>query len=360
MTLDERELFDILSAVETPALIRRGEKIIYANPAARELFGADIQGAPARRVLPEELLDTKPEVAAVETDAGGVKVRLSLRRVGDMTLITAGRSAAPSDELRALVTSLTDALWGHLSICTLARDLVFSRARESGDVTGISYLSMMDRALHGIARVTGNAARALGDGFDEGFKFVTLDLGELVGDLVTTTAALTRQRGVEFIFLPPKENVIYRADPEKIELMLMELISNSLRHTDRGGKITVSVRTGAAGVLITVADTGNGLRGEALDHTFSRYSRPKTTKDAASGAGLGLTVAQAIAQAHGGRIIVGGTGAGASVTVSLPPSGIDAGELELNQFVPRSTPETFLTQYADVLDSSAYSDKYDM
>lgn len=360
MTLEERDFFDILAEMETPALVRRGEKIIYANPAAEEIFGRDLRNAHVSQVLPEELTREDGDVPSAKVTAGGVELEAGARRIGDMTLITAHRSAEPTDEARTLAASLVCAVWEDLSICAMSRDLVIARARETGDLASITYLTMLDRALHAVTRVVYNTKRVLGDGFEKDFKFYSVDLGELVGDVITTSAALAHHRGVKFVFKPPEEQIIYRVDTEKAELMLMELISNSLRHTGEGGKITVSVRKNRAGALITVADTGDGFKGEALDHTFSRYSRPKSSQEKRPGAGMGLALAELIAQGHGGRIILGGTDEGASVTVSLPASGLVASGGDIDEPVPHCNAETFLTQYADVLDSAIYADRPDM
>ena len=359
MALDERELFEIFSGIPAPVVVLRGERAIYANDAARALFGEGAAELPAEALIPRELREGQWVTAGAKVPAAEGEAQVEIRRFGELTVVTASAAADPGEETRALAASVTEAVLSHLSVGFLAAELVSDRARENSDVASLTYLSMLDRALHGIARVTNNAAR-LFNGFEGEYKPVALDLAQLVGDMVTTTAALARQSDVKFRFVPPDTPVVYMADPVKLELLLMELFSNSLKHTSPGGTVTAAVRVSHTGVLVTVSDTGEGVRGPALDHIFNRYSRPRTD-EAKAGAGMGLALAQSIAQAHGGSLMVESSPkGGTSVTLSLPASGLTARDLDLNQPVARSTTETILTQYADVLDSSVYLDKRDM
>jgi signal transduction histidine kinase len=89
------------------------------------------------------------------------------------------------------------------------------------------------------------------------------------------------------------------ADPVRIGEVLSNLVSNALRHTPAGGSVTVRAEAGDAGeVAFEVRDSGSGIPPEVLPHAFDRF-----VKGAGSGgAGLGLSIAKSLVQAHGGRI----------------------------------------------------------
>jgi two-component system, OmpR family, sensor histidine kinase BaeS len=112
-------------------------------------------------------------------------------------------------------------------------------------------------------------------------------------------------------------------DPDRIAQALGNLIDNALRHTPAGGNVTVSCRMVDHWVEYTVADTGDGIAAEHLPHLFDRFFRVDTARDREhGGSGIGLAIAKAIVEAHGGGIFAAsdGAGRGATFTVRLPAS----------------------------------------
>lgn len=116
------------------------------------------------------------------------------------------------------------------------------------------------------------------------------------------------------------EPVRVHADPDRLKQLLLNLITNALKHTPAEGCITLSVWPNGPEALVTVADTGEGIPAEDLPHIFDRFYRvDKARARKQGGAGLGLAIALWIAEAHGGRITVKSTvGKGTTFTVHLP------------------------------------------
>lgn len=112
-------------------------------------------------------------------------------------------------------------------------------------------------------------------------------------------------------------------DPERIGQVLGNLLDNALRHTPAGGHVTLSCRDRDDRVEISVADTGDGIAPEHLDHVFERFYRTDTARSRdRGGSGIGLSIAKAIVDAHGGTIGVtsDGPGTGSRFTFTLPGS----------------------------------------
>lgn len=112
-------------------------------------------------------------------------------------------------------------------------------------------------------------------------------------------------------------------DPERMGQVLGNLLDNALRHTAAGGTVTISAsgspRTG--GAALSVADTGEGIPAEHLPHVFERFYRVDTARDRAhGGSGIGLAIAKALVEAHGGQLSVTspGTGRGSTFWILLP------------------------------------------
>jgi signal transduction histidine kinase len=98
-------------------------------------------------------------------------------------------------------------------------------------------------------------------------------------------------------------DAIAMCEPEKIERVLRNLLANALQHTPREGSIVVSVATVDGEVRVVVEDTGTGLQPEDRRRMFDRFWRGDAARSGGkAGAGLGLTIARGLVEAHGGRI----------------------------------------------------------
>jgi len=124
--------------------------------------------------------------------------------------------------------------------------------------------------------------------------------------------------------LPPQELVV-QADSDKIERVLLNLLSNALKFSPEGGTVTVEVQPAEAppGVLVSVTDQGSGIPPEHLDHIFDKFYRAgDDLVRKANGVGLGLYICKSIVEQHGGRIWAESTpGKGSTFRFILPQAG---------------------------------------
>jgi signal transduction histidine kinase len=108
--------------------------------------------------------------------------------------------------------------------------------------------------------------------------------------------------------------------PEKVERVLYNLVTNSLRHTPSDGSVAVVVQNGSGEVMVSVEDTGEGLPAETRTRMFERFWRRDASRPR-GGAGLGLAIARGLVEAQGGRIWAEDrAGGGARVSFTLPAS----------------------------------------
>lgn len=146
------------------------------------------------------------------------------------------------------------------------------------------------------------------------------DLRTIVANTVEVFQPIAESQQVALNVILPKNPVNRMVDADRFRQVMLNLLSNSLRHTPGGGEINVSVRKGSKFVEIDVQDTGSGITPEYLPHVFDRFYRTDTSRDRANGGtGLGLAITQAIVQAHNGQIDVysAGQDKGSTFTVRI-------------------------------------------
>lgn len=109
-------------------------------------------------------------------------------------------------------------------------------------------------------------------------------------------------------------------DARRLEQALQNLTANALRHTPRGGRITLTATRAGDHVVLRVADTGEGIPSEHLPHVFDRFYKADPARTDAGGTGLGLSIVKAIVERHGGRVTVASPpGLGTTFEVHLSP-----------------------------------------
>jgi len=151
------------------------------------------------------------------------------------------------------------------------------------------------------------------------------DLRALLGDVVETAGMLGEGSGVSVTSTMPERPVRMAVDPHRIREMLLNLVTNAIKYTPKGGTIDLSLADQDGAVSITVRDTGIGIAPGDLPHIFERFWRADPARSRTGqrpGTGLGLAITKWIAEAHGGGITVQSRpGRGTIFTVRLPRAG---------------------------------------
>jgi PAS domain S-box-containing protein len=134
------------------------------------------------------------------------------------------------------------------------------------------------------------------------------------------TADPARQHRLVLNFTPADDFPTVRGDPQRLEQVLDNLVSNAIKYSPRGGVVEIKGEASAVEVVISVRDEGIGIPLEEQERIFTRFHRVESPETrAVAGTGLGLYLTRAIIQAHGGRCWVDSIpGQGATFYVALP------------------------------------------
>ena len=147
-----------------------------------------------------------------------------------------------------------------------------------------------------------------------------LDLGAVVKDACVLFQPLAEDKGIKMTWDSAGRFPI-TGDIRMIQRMIANLLDNAIKYTPPDGKIEVEIHNDEGeSVSVSIKDSGIGISEKDLSHIFERFYRcdPSRTE---TGIGMGLSLARAIAQAHGGDIdVISGLGNGSTFIVTLPES----------------------------------------
>ncbi|HHW47139.1 MAG TPA: HAMP domain-containing protein [Clostridiaceae bacterium] len=146
----------------------------------------------------------------------------------------------------------------------------------------------------------------------------SFDISELVRHIIQNFENDFLNKGINVEFFGEKQTV--KADKDKMSQVVINLISNAIKYTPHGGTVEIRVKGLHDATEISVKDTGTGIPPEDLPHIFERFYRAdKSRNRMTGGAGIGLTIAKAIVEAHKGKIQVQSKiNEGTEFIISLP------------------------------------------
>lgn len=147
------------------------------------------------------------------------------------------------------------------------------------------------------------------------------DLVEIAANVIEIFQPLASQQSIDLSVELPPTHLYSQVDRQRTRQALLNLLSNAVRYTPAGGQISFSLQEADHEARFTITDSGIGIPGEDLPRVFDRFYRVDSSRNRdLPGAGLGLAIAQAIIQAHGGHIDVASPGPnqGSTFTVRLP------------------------------------------
>ena len=345
LKVERRRGVDVLLAAQRPATplpavnrVVTGASTATTVQSGRELLGTMLAVAPFVLMA---------SVAAAYAIAGSA-VRPLDRVINEVEAITDGRSLHrrlavddSGDELARLNATL-NAMLGRLETSfgalrrftadashELRTPLTVLRAdverAMSSSASATEQLVALEEALHETTRMADlvdsllTLARADEGRFD--LHRLPIDLEPLIHDVFETAVILGEEAGIQ-VNLTAAEPAIVLGDMTRLRQLFLNLITNAIKYTTRGGEVELRLSRRGNDAAFAVRDTGIGIAAADLPYVFERFWRADRARSRAAergGSGLGLAISQYIAQAHGGQLTVQSRlGRGSTFTVLVP------------------------------------------
>ena len=266
----------------------------------------------------------------VRADGTSLTVELAVTRRVDEQGSTVGYIFVATDVTQALeVSRLKDEFVGLIShelrtpLSSILGYLELMRDDDENPLSEeqVQYLGVAERNAHRLLRLVGDLLFTAQVGSSTfSLDTTVLEIGPIVKASVESAKLTAAAAGVDISVSVPDKAISVLGDAQRLGQACDNLISNAIKFTPRGGKVSVNVGIADSRVVITITDTGMGIPEDELDQLFARFFRASTaTRAAVPGVGLGLSITKAIIVAHHGELDVESeVGVGTAFIVRLP------------------------------------------
>lgn len=213
------------------------------------------------------------------------------------------------------------------------------------------YIKMMRQNCYRLLKLINNLMDITR--IDSGYasaKMYNYNIVSVVEDITSSVAEYIRNKGIELIFDTDVEEKIIACDPDKIERVMLNLISNSVKFTESGGIIKVEVMDKGDIVNISVRDTGIGIPEDKLEVIFERFRQADNNLSRSyEGSGIGLSLVKSLIEMHGGNIDVkSSVGEGSEFTITLPARTVNYPEPPDNGALYQDNKEKISIEFSDI------------
>lgn len=293
---EQKDMFGLLDMMVQPVFCVKENTIIRSNAAAQQLFlrvGDDIR--PLLENGAEEYAAFSGGCLYLSVSLAGQSIGASVRRIDGTDVFELDTE---NESLRAMALAagaLRKPLSGALSQTALLLD-------SQADPETLQQLSLLNRSLYQILRVLGNMSDA--EYVSAHCRMETADVPAIFREIFDKAKTLVSQSGISLSFEGLAESVYCLADQAQLERAVLNILSNAVKFTPKGGQITASLTRRGRTLRLTVQDSGSGIAQQVMGNLFQRYLRQPGIEDSRFGLGLGIRMVHAAAVHHGGTLLV--------------------------------------------------------
>jgi two-component system sensor histidine kinase BaeS len=287
-----REMYDdsVTTVVIAASLVAVAASIVLAVVLARMLARPiDEVGAAARRIADGDYAARVPREGPEELASLADSFNQMAASLERQELVRRDFIANAAHELRTPLTNLQGYLEALRDGVIVADRATYESLHEEAD-----RLVRLSRSLDALAEGDAGSAPPV--------VLVDVDLAAVLGSAIELATPSMERAGLRLEVDVPT-GLTARADPDRLAQVLANLLSNAVRYTASGGTVTVRGERRPGDILISVANTGEGIPPDELERVFERFYRVEKSRDRArGGAGIGLAIVKQLVEQSGGRV----------------------------------------------------------
>jgi signal transduction histidine kinase len=289
--------------------VLRDLRVLWLPPAVLSLLAASIVGLLLSRAIARPLNQL---AEAAEAVGGGqldqevpVRSRDELGRLSQVFNQMLGRLRAARQAQIDFVANVSHELRTPL---TAIKGMVETLRDGAVDETAVRdrFLGTVEGETDRLIRLVNDLlVLSQADSSALGLRCQQVDLCQLTQEVVDGLAAPSDAREVQIQVTAQATEAVAWADPDRVEQILVNLLDNAIKYSSSGSKVTVRLQGDQDEIVVQVQDEGCGISEEHLPRVGERFYRAdKARSRAEGGSGLGLSIARALVEAHGGRLWV--------------------------------------------------------
>lgn len=305
------------SGREVVVLLQAERELSETDRSLVEIFSSRLSIAFDNVILYQQLQDANTQLE----DRVAQRTRALMqanRRLSAQWLRLQRANGFKNEILGTVAHDLKNPLGVILGRTEMLKELISTGASSSGVVAQVDHIRDATKRL--TTMVDHLISDAMADAFDITIRREPVDVAALVKEVAEANQPLAVNKQ-QAIHLTAPANIVTMCDTDRIREAIDNLISNAIKYSPIGGKITVAVSHEGHDTIIRVSDEGAGLSPEDLGRLFGRFQRLSAKPTAGeSSTGLGLSIVKRIIDMHGGEVTAEseGPGKGSTFTITLP------------------------------------------
>jgi signal transduction histidine kinase len=305
------------SGREVVVLLQAERQLSETDRALVEIFGSRLSIAFDNVILYQQLHEANTQLE----DRVAQRTRALMqanRRLSAQWLRLQRANGFKNEILGTVAHDLKNPLGVILGRTEMLTELIAAGSSREGITAQVEHIRDATKRL--TSMVDHLISDAMADAFDISIRREAVDIAALVGEVADANQPLAVNKQQSIAVSAPT-NVVTMCDADRIREAIDNLISNAIKYSPIGGRISVLVSNERKKTLIRVADEGAGLSPEDLGRLFGRFQRLSAKPTAGeSSTGLGLSIVKRIVDMHGGDVLAesAGPGQGATFTITLP------------------------------------------
>lgn len=354
---------DMFGFYNEPIVGVKNGKISVFNTSALKFFPIIEAGMGAADFFPEMFLDGTERAAGLMKYLGR-EVPVVAVTMSGLRIITVMKDMREEEEDSYYIplSMASGEIRSALSTLIMSSNLLDSyRTIDPQNKKAANYRSIQQQSMYRILRIAENMNDVFGvDVMFDDKEAVEFNIIDTCMDMVSTVAHVAAYRRISVEYEGTQEKLLFKGFEDRIEKMLLQVFSNSLKYTPDGGKIKLTLLKNQGNVIIKITDNGCGVSADIMPTVFMRYRERRDIRDPNAGIGLGLSVVSRIARIHEGAALLDSrVGKGTTVTIYLK-NPADPGVVFRSDDIVKKPRDMrlVLVQLSDAIDYPFYCPQY--